>query len=73
MTDVALLEKVISDKGIIKKRIAEHLGLSWQGFYNKCHGKSEFTQSEIIKMCDFLSIPIDLRESIFFARKDDET
>lgn len=43
------------------------LGISRSAFYRKCNGISEFTQSEIQKIVDYLDLesPVD----IFFAKK----
>lgn len=51
-------EKSISD-------MCTMLGISRSAFYRKCNGKSEFTQSEIQKMVDFLNL--DSPMGIFFA------
>jgi ACT domain-containing protein len=61
----ALLEYKMKEN---KKNISDMctmLGISRSAFYRKCNGKSEFTQSEIQKMVDFLNL--DSPMGIFFA------
>lgn len=72
MTDVELLRLRIDESGLKRSTIASMLGLTYQGFYNKCYNKSEFTSGEIMKLCKILKITkLTDRDRIFFARKCD--
>ena len=61
----ALLEYEMKKKGKSISDMCIMLGISRSAFYRKCTGKSEFTQSEIQKMVDFLNL--DSPMGIFFA------
>ena len=61
----ALLEYKMKEAGKSISDMCEMLGISRSAFYRKCNGKSEFTQSEIQKMVDFLNL--DSPVGIFFA------
>jgi hypothetical protein len=56
----------MKENGKSISNMCEMLEISRSAFYRKCIGKSEFTQSEIQKIVDFLKLdsPVD----IFFAR-----
>lgn len=72
MTDSIELRKVIADRGISIKRIAEILGLSAYGLTLKIDGKREFKASEVKALCDVLGITsLRERERIFFANEAD--
>lgn len=47
MTDTVRLRKTVEDSGLKKSFIAEKLGITYQGYYKKESGQSEFTASEI--------------------------
>lgn len=69
MTDTELLKKKINESGLRFNFIAEKLGLSRSGLYQKINGNNEFTQSEIVKLCKILNIKsIQERQVIFFKR-----
>ncbi len=61
----ALLEYKMKEAGKSISDMCEMLGISRSAFYRKCNGKSEFTQSEIQKIVDFLNL--DSPVGIFFA------
>ena len=61
----ALLEYKMKENGKSISDMCTMLGISRSAFYRKCIGKSEFTQSEIQKMVDFLNL--DSPVGIFFA------
>lgn len=61
----ALLEYKMKEKGKSISDMCEMLGISRSAFYRKCNGKSEFTQSEIQKIVDFLEL--DSPVEIFFT------
>ena len=61
----ALLEYKMKEAGKSISDMCEMLGISRSAFYRKCNGKSEFTQSEIQKIVDFLNL--DSPVGIFFC------
>lgn len=63
----ALLEYEMKRKGITAYKLSEVLGIDRSTFSKKCNGQSEFKQSEIQKIIDFLGCdnPMD----IFFANE----
>ena len=52
----ALLEYKMKEQGRSISDMCEMLGISRSAFYRKCNGKSEFTQSEIQKVVDYLNL-----------------
>lgn len=66
MTDTFELEKKIREKGLTKKDVAQHLGISLNGFILKLTNKNEFKASEIQGICDLLKLTDN---SIFFKEK----
>ena len=65
MTNVDLLKNVIETKGIKLCKIGEAIGVSDPTLRRKISGESEFLQSEIVKMRDFLSLSDDEVRDIF--------
>ena len=63
--NTALLEYKMKEQGKSISDMCEMLGISRSAFYRKCNGKSEFTQSEIQKVVDYLNL--DSPVGIFFA------
>lgn len=61
-----LLEEM-KKKNITIKMMYQELNMSRTAFYRKCHGKSEFTQSEIQHIVEFLKL--DSPMGIFFTEK----
>lgn len=66
MNNELLCEK-ISRSHLSKSFIAEYLGLTRQGLYNKLSGEREFKGSEIKKLSVLLKLSDSEREAIFFA------
>lgn len=68
MTNSQLLESKIQKSGFRRSWILEQLGIkSYATLRAKIRNKSEFTASEIDKLCDILSLSKSQREAIFFA------
>ena len=65
--DKAKLMNAMAEKGISIKDMCDKLNMSRSAFYRKCNGKSEFTQSEIVKIMDILGLKSPC--SVFFAEK----
>lgn len=66
MNTSMLLDKIESS-GISKSKIAEMLGITRQGLYNKLCSKKEFKASEVRKLSELLDLTSVEREQIFFA------
>jgi hypothetical protein len=68
MTNTALLEKEIKDSGFLKASLMEQMGIkSYATLRAKIENESEFTASEINKLCEILHLDNGRREAIFFA------
>ena len=68
MTNSSMLEKIISESGIRKNAIMKQTGIKSYGTLRaKIGNKSEFTASEIEKLCEILHLSRTQREAIFFA------
>lgn len=65
--DKALLEYEMKKRGVTIGEMCKHLGCSRSAFYRKCNGISEFTQSEIQSIVDFLHLESPV--GIFFTNK----
>ncbi len=63
----ARLEYEMNLRNVSKFDMCAMLGISRSAFYRKCNGESEFTQSEIQKIVDFLNL--DSPMGIFFTEK----
>jgi len=73
MTNTTLLEERIVAAGVMKKYIAEKLGLSPYGLANKIAGKNEFKSNEIKELCKILNITsLREKENIFFSDEVDK-
>lgn len=58
---------VMAEKKVSIMEMCLILGISRSAFYRKCNGISEFTQSEIQKMVDYLGLQSPM--GIFFKEK----
>lgn len=65
--DKVLLEYEMKKRGITIADMCAKLDCSRSAFYRKCNGISEFTQSEIQIVVDFLGL--DSPVAIFFNNK----
>lgn len=65
--DKALLEYEMKKRGVTYGDMCEKLGCSRSAFYRKCNGISEFTQSEIQIIVDYLGLESPM--GIFFSNK----
>lgn len=54
--DKKLLEYEMSKRNITIKMMCDKLGISRSAFYRKCNGITEFTQSEIQAIVDYLCL-----------------
>ena len=72
MTNTVLLKKKIAQSGLKLTFIAQELGLSRTGLYNKNNNFRQFNQFEIDGLCRLLHIRSTReKEAIFFARNVD--
>ena len=71
MTDSLELDIAIKRAGIKRKDVADALGLTLTGFFNKLHNKTEFKLSEISAICSLLCLSSQQRDKIFFAANVD--
>lgn len=67
MTDTKALRTAISESGLQKKAICRSLGMSYATLRNKVDGHSDFTVSEMTKLCALLNLSVQQREEIFFT------
>lgn len=65
--DKALLEYEMKKRGVTIEKMCEVVGISRSAFYRKCNGISEFTQSEIQRIVDFLELESPV--GIFFTNQ----
>lgn len=57
----------IARAGLSKRAIADSLGMSEQAFYNKMNGRTEFKNSEIVKLSELLGLTMESVNLIFFS------
>ena len=62
--DKALLEYEMNKRNVTIAEMCKVLGISRSAFYRKCNGISEFTQSEIQAIVDYLKLESPM--GIFF-------
>lgn len=67
MTNGKMLKEKINDAGMKIGFIAQELGITVYGFYNKINNKTEFKASEISKIKHILNLSQEEVEAIFFA------
>ena len=65
--DKKLLLYEMDKRNITIKMMCEKLGISRSAFYRKCNGITEFTQSEIQTIVDYLGLESPV--GIFFSPK----
>lgn len=69
MTNTKLLKECIRRSGLKINFIASEMGISRAALSNKIHNRSEFSQREIEKVCDLLSIRVlETKEAVFLLR-----
>lgn len=72
MTNTKLLKQWIAHSGLKLTFIAQSMGLSRTGLYNKINNRRPFNQYEIDKLCQLLQIKsVREKEAIFFAHNVD--
>ena len=65
--DKEMLNAKLEASGLNRSEIAERLGLTRQGLYNKLNGTNEFKSSEIKLLSEILMLSPQERDYIFFA------
>ena len=69
MTNTNLLEEIINKSGLKRAKIAEVLEITTQTLKAKITNRSEFTSTQIDKLCDLLKIDTaELRNKVFFCK-----
>ncbi len=69
MTNTELLNKAIQDSGMLRSYIMRCVGIkSYATLRAKIENESEFSASEINKLCEILHLDKKQREEIFFAK-----
>ena len=61
------LEYEMKSRGVTVEKMCKDIKISRSAFYRKCKGDSEFTQSEIQNIVDYLGLESPM--GIFFAEK----
>ena len=51
-----LLRNVMRERGFTVTKMCQELGISRKAFWSKCNGRSEFKQSEIVKIIELLNL-----------------
>lgn len=65
--DCQALKDRIEREGIRKTKLAERVGITPQGFYNKLNGDSEFNRKELEVLKDALHLSTSEFMSLFFS------
>lgn len=68
MTNTEELRKCIAKSGISVTFLANKLGITREGLYNKLNNVTEFKASEIAKCAKLLNLSDEERNRIFFAK-----
>lgn len=71
MTDTNLLKEKVIDSGYRLDFICKTLGITKQAWLNKVSNKSEFKQSEIVKITELLGLKQKEVKAIFFTLEGD--
>ena len=67
MTNTKLLQGKMKAQSYTVETLANALGMSKTGLFNKIHNIREFSVSEMLAVCDKLLLSFAEREQIFFA------
>lgn len=68
MTNTLLLKMAILKSGLTNKEVAQHLGLSAMGLYQKMNNVTEFKASEISQLYKLLNLSsLEEQQQIFFV------
>ena len=65
MVNLELINEKIEKSGMKLNAIADKLGISRYGLYNKLKGATEFKASELVKLVDMLDFTEDEKCKIF--------
>jgi predicted transcriptional regulator len=68
MINLKLLASTIEERGIKLSKLAEKIGLTYQGLKYKLDGRSEFKVSEVNRMTEVLRLSDAERDAIFFSQ-----
>lgn len=59
----------IKEKKLTQEELARRIGINERTMSTKLHSKTDFTQGEILKICQELSIDISEAHSYFFVEE----
>lgn len=71
--DLQKLKGKIREENNTQEKIAQKMGISIPTMVNKLNNRSEFTQSEIVDICEILDIPNENVKEYFFKEKVKKT
>ena len=54
------VKEIIREKGISNVRIARLLGICDETLYSRLNGKTDFRQGELVKLAEFLNVPVEI-------------
>lgn len=66
LTNTNLIKARIIEKGLNQVEVSRRIGISYQSLNNKINNKTEFTATEILKLCRILDISSE-KDAYFFA------
>lgn len=70
-TTTYVVRRIMLEKGIKQKDVANALGISEQGFSGKLHGRSSYTYKDIVILADLFNVSADIllgRDKLKVAR-----
>ena len=67
MTNTKMLQGKMKEKCFTINSLANRIGISKTGLFNKIHNDREFTVNEMLAVSDCLSLSFSERDQIFFA------
>lgn len=72
MTDTQAVKQIVREKGLKYSYLAKELGITYYSLKMKIENKTEFTTSQVTKMCNLLDISsLTKRQELFFREKVD--
>lgn len=71
MVNTKKLQGKMKENGFTLKSLADRIGLTPTGLFNKVHNLSEFNVSEVQRMASILALTSEERDAIFFAQNVD--
>lgn len=67
MTDTKAVKQIVKDKGLKYSYLAKELGITYYSLKKKLDNETEFTTSQVTKLCNLLGITsLTKRQELFF-------